>query len=202
MKIRMFFLLCVVVLLVGCEKDETDNSPENYLKATIDGKSFTAYEDGVLNNDTVPNTFAFSFGQTVTDKKDTCLFIAACLNRNNVHISFPKPTGKKAYPIYCKSNISGQASAFYTSVPNYAAKNGLKAFLTQNVLSIDSIEGRSIGEVVIDRLDTKNRLIEGHFNFNAYGYNTLTEIYVLAGDSVKITNGEFYYAWDESLDLY
>lgn len=197
----MFILLSVVALFVSCEKDD-ENTTENYLKATIDGKPFMAYEDATLNTDTVPNTFNFSFGQAVTDKKDTCLFIAACLNRNNVHISFPKPKEKATYPIYCKSNITGQASAFYTNVPNYAEENDLKVFLTWNLLSVDSIEGRSIGEIVIDKLDTKNRLIEGHFNFNAYGYKTLTDTYVPVGDSIKITNGEFYYAWSESLDLY
>ncbi len=197
----MFILLCVITLFVSCEKGD-EETPENHLKATIDGRSFMAYEDASLNKDTVPDTFIFSFGQTVTDKKDTCLFISACLNRDNINISFPKTTKKTAYPIYCKSNIAKQASAFYATVPDYATENGLKTFFTQNVLSLDSIEGQSIGEVVIDALDVKRRLIEGHFHFTAYGYKTLSETYVSTGDSIKITNGEFYYQWDESLKIY
>lgn len=201
MKTKMFILTGIVALFVSCEKND-EETPENYLKATINGKSVMVYEKNTLNKDTVPNTFSFSFGQTVTNKKDTCLFISACLNRNNIHVSFPKPTGKTTYPVYCLANTVGKAYAFYTTVPNYAAENDLKAFLTQNVLSVDSIEGRKVGEIVIDKLDLKSRLIEGHFYFNAYGYKTLSETYVSTGDSIKITNGEFYYNWDESLKIY
>ncbi len=201
MKTKMFILLCVVALFVSCEKND-EETPENYLEATINGKSVMVYEENSQNKDTVPNTFSFSFGQTVTNEKDTCLFISACLNRNNIHVSFPKLTGKTTYPIYCLSNTVGKASAFYTTVPNYAAENDLKAFLTQNVLSVDSIEGRKVGEIVIDKLDIKSRFIEGHFHFNAYGYKTLFETYVPTGDSIKITDGEFYYNWDESLKIY
>ncbi len=201
MNLRICTLLFLVTLLISCEKED-EVAPENYLKATIDGKSFVAYENGSLNKDTVPNTFNFSFGRTVTDKKDTCLFISACLNRNNLSISFPKPTDKSTYPIYCKSQIAGQSSAFYATVPNYAEENGLTTYFTQNVLSDAAIEGQTIGEIVIDAIDVKRRLIEGHFHFTALGYETLTETYISTGDAISISNGEFCYQWDESLSIY
>lgn len=200
MKVKNYLLLFLIVFSVSCEKETF--TPNNYLKATINGNPFIVYQDNRLNNDTTPNTFNFSFGQITSKNADTCLFLSVCLNRNNLHISFPKPTGNTTYTIYRQSNTSGQASAFYSIVPKYAEETSLETFYTQNILNIKSHEGQPIGEIIIDNIDTKSRLIEGHFSFSAYGYQvTSTQTYVPTNNVIGITNGEFHYQWNESLNL-
>jgi hypothetical protein len=199
MKTRNYLLLFLTVLSVGCKKGAF--TPNNYLKATIDGNPFIVYQDNQLNNDTIPNTFSFTFGQITTNKTDTCLFISACLNRNNLYISFPKPIGNTNYTIYRQSDITGEPSAFYSLVPKYAEETGIETFETKNILEIESYEGQPIGQIVIDKIDSKNRLIGGHFNFTAYGYKVKSDTYVPTNKVKGITDGEFYFQWDESLRL-
>lgn len=202
MKSNLFVLFSFVIVLASCEKEETVTLEKNYLKATIDGEAFTIYQDVNLNNDTVPNTFMFSFGQVVANEEDTSLVLQGCLNRNNLQISFPKPKEEVSYTIYCKSNITGHASAFYSIVRNQLSDPDQEVFYTQNLLNIESIEGKIIGEIVIDELDTKNRIIKGHFYFTAYGNKFLSETHFSTGNKIGITNGEFHYQWDEALNLY
>jgi len=200
MKTKNYLLLFLILSIVGCEKESV--TPNNFLKADINGNTFIVYQDTQLNNDTVPNTFSFSFGQSTTNNTDTCLFISGCLNRQNLHLSFPKPTGHTTYTIYRESVVIGQPSAYYSIVPEYAEETSLETFYTQNLLNVESYEGQPIGEIVIDQFDTKSRIIEGHFSFSAYGYKvSSTDTFVSTNNVIGVTNGEFYFKWNESLNL-
>lgn len=193
MKLKRFAFLLLIIFLVSCEKEIF--TPSSYLKATINGNPFIVYQDNRLNNDNVPNTFSFSFGQIATKNADTCLFLSVCLNRNNLHISFPKPTGNVTYTIYRKSNISGQPSAFYSVVPESAKETGIETFHTQNILNIKNYEEQPIGEIIIDKIDVKSRLIKGRFTFSAYGYEVAsTESYVPKNNVIGITRSEIEFA--------
>lgn len=200
MKSKICLLLFIIALFVGCQKETF--SPNNYLKADIDGEQIVVYQDNRLNIDTIPNTFSFSFGQSFTDNADTCLFLSVCLNRQSLYISFPKPTTKMTYTIYRKSNVVGQSSAYYSIVPNNAGENGHETFYTQNMLQNDSIEGQPVGEIIIERMDIKNRIIKGNFSFSSYSYEvSSSETFIPTNKTISITNGEFYYQWDESMNL-
>jgi hypothetical protein len=200
MKTNFYLSFFLIAILVSCQKETL--APGNYLKADINGKQFFVYQDNRLNNDTIPDTFSFSFGQSTTNNVDTCLFLSVCLNRQNLYISFPKPTEEKTYIIYRKSNITGQPSAFYSSIPYIIGESGFETFYTQNMLCIESLEGQLIGEIIIEKIDTKSRVIIGRFSFSAYSYKvSSTETFIPTNKSICITNGEFFYQWDESLNL-
>jgi hypothetical protein len=201
MKTRNYLLLFFTILSVGCTKEIFIPNINNYLKATIDGNPFIVYQDKELNNDTIPNTFSFTFGQSTTNKVDTCLYFSVCLNRNNLYISFPKPAGNTSYTIYRQINITGQPSAFYSVVPHYAEETELEYFTTENIMGVESFEGQPIGQIIIDKIDSNNRLIGGHFNFSAYSYKVKSDTYVPTNKVKGITNGEFYVQWDESFNL-
>jgi hypothetical protein len=205
MKRSYFLFLILVTLTVSCEKESlspSNTTSNNYLKANVSGREFVVYEDSSLNNDTIPNLFRFSFGQSVTDEMDTCFFLSACLNGQSLHISFPRPTECVTYDIYCDANTSGQPSAIYSLVPDSDNENGLVTFYTQNVSKNEGIEGQRIGRVDIDIIDEESRLVKGRFNFAAYGYEVpSTETFIPTNSLIIVTSGEFYYKWKESLDI-
>lgn len=207
MKNQISLILLLITFLVSCKKDEVKEEPvlQNYLKASINGKTFVAYEDPKLNKDTVPNSFHFSFGQIVTkkiatNKTDTCLSISATLNGKNLQVCFPKTQRSSVFPVYCQSDIAGSPSAFYHIVLKLITEK-FEIFHTQNIMKDARMEGKSLGSVIIDEIDYRKRFVKGRFSFSAYGYDFANEIIEKTDNTVSIKDGEFYYHWDESLKL-
>jgi hypothetical protein len=203
MRLFNFVLLLLIVVLVGCEKESI--APDNYMKASINGTSFLAYEDSQLNDQALFRSFSFASGKTITNETDTCFFItiSASLDKKHLSISFPRPTEKTSYPINKSFYITGKASATCTVNSDFPDnEDGQEIFFTQNVSGKESLEGQQMGEIVIETIDLKRRLIKGKFSFKAYGYEVfLTETFVPTDNVVNITNGEFYYQWDQSFDF-
>jgi len=201
----LFLSLILILSAVSCGKESLSPSnmiSSNYLKANISGNEFVVYEDSYLNNITMPNSFRFSFGQSVTNIVDTCFFISACLNGQSLYISFPKPKECLTYEIYCKVNSDGGASASYSLSPYSDSENNVVIYYTQNVTNNENIEGQRIGRINIEEIDIESRLIKGRFSFAAYGYEvSSTETFIHTNNFIIVTNGEFYYKWQESLDI-
>ncbi len=201
MKTKIYLSLLLIALL-GCEKESV--TPKNHLKATIDGKQITIFDDLELNDNDPSNTFSFSFGQIITTEVNSTeaqdeLYISACLNRHFLRITFPKPTSKTSYTIYRGSNRSAHPKAHYSLV--YDKPTNLETFHTSNMLNCQNVEKVPVGEITIKKIDMKNRIIEGQFNFSAYSYAWVSDKYTPTNKTVKVTNGEFYYQWDEELDI-
>lgn len=196
-------LFAIVVLFTAC-KDDQPEEKQNFIQAKIGSETVTIYQEASLNNDTVPNTFLFSFGKSITTKdakNDTCLFIQACLNRQNLRISFPTTQKPASFNIYRSLDLSKNCSALYAVVPKYAQDNDLETFHTQDVLNVNNQDKTLLGQITISRINRDTREIEGTFNFTAYGYKYINETIYSTDKYINISNGKFYYHWDDNLDI-
>jgi len=198
---RLFILAAgaVCLFLSGCSGEE-DAPAANFLKATIDGQPFLSYADPALNTDTVPNTFSFSFGQAVNrlnGVNDTCLFISTSLNRKLIYISFPKTKKPQTFAIYRFSDSLKQPAAYYMPVKQFADESGLETYYTRNILNNADINNEKAGVITISHIDWRQHKIEGTFSFTALGYLHSETNITAINKQVSVTNGQFYYCWEE-----
>lgn len=204
MRKRDFLLaLVAIALFASCEKED-DTPKENYIKATIDNQLFVAYENNELNADTVPNTFSFSFGQSITTgngKSDTCLYFNVSLNRYCIGLYFPETTKPETFSIYRSNDLMQQPSAYFMWVQKYVEEDGLVVYETHNMVPNSNTDGQKVGEVTITHIDWKNHEVEGNFNFTAFGYEESTEYIYETTKSITVLNGEFHYHWDNTLQM-
>lgn len=166
----------------------------NYLKFDINARHYVIYENAELNNDTVPSTFSFQFGQsTFTNSPlDTTISIRGCLNRINLSIEFPKTDKPKKFNIYRYLNQPAYPSCFYQFVVDHP-DTGIIVYETRNISNIRSYDTIKVGEINITRANASIYEFEGTFYFKAYSYLHRDGIISSIGDSVEIKNGEFYY---------
>ena len=202
-KFIVFFASAILVLLGNCKK-ESENPEENFIKAVIDDQQFVVYENVGLNTDTVPNTFSFSFGQSISvseEINDTSLCLSACLNRRYLEISFPKISKPVTFYVYRSTNLHEQPFAYYAQVPK-TSENGLVGYYTHIMSDTENTEKQKVGEISVSRIDWESREIRGTFSFTATGYEVAAqEYFVPINKSVTVSNGEFYYRWDETLPI-
>lgn len=203
---RHFLLLvavCSALVFFSCGESE-DAPKQNYVQANIGNQIFKCYEDNKLNKDTVANTFDFKFGRSILTsgtKKDTTLFLNVTLNRQNLAIKFPKTTKAQIFNIYRSDISSDSTSGYYALVPKVAPAEGLKSYSTLDMTNEVAVNNKKVGEVKITRIDWKARIVEGTFNYTAFGYLLKGDNIVAQPDSVVVSKGEFYYQWKATLEI-
>ncbi|MCG8474040.1 MAG: hypothetical protein MI784_00935 [Cytophagales bacterium] len=214
---KPFTLLSLLCLLTcfGCSSsEETDNElPEkqsfipDHIKAQIDGKNYIIYRDPKLNKSAKTNFQQFSFGVAVTSDSDTkqpldtsIVLSGSKSTGYSIDLRFPYTEKPETFSLFhaspFKENLTAGKTAYHEGIVyDWLAK---KNYSTYDWFRKDNAKAKKIGEVRIDVLDMKQKLIKGQFYFTAcMWYTNDDDKLVQTDDSLKVTNGEFYYHWDD-----
>ncbi|NLU38096.1 MAG: hypothetical protein GXX78_04305 [Bacteroidales bacterium] len=194
--------------LIPEQKELTAGSP-NQIRATIDGDDWVMYEADSLNTLIDCNYAFFQFGRSVLsseynpEESDTCMFIQGSLNNHSISLEFPFPKSAGSYNILRYPGLSEDPSACYQTKLQNIEGSVSEIYDTHDILAApSSFLPVKTGEIVITRFDTKNRFVSGTFWFKAYGYYLGTdENYHALNDTVEVTNGQFCYHWNATLDI-
>lgn len=194
MKKQICFILLLINLVVCCKTEELkeETAPRNYISASIEGNSFTAYDAGFSELIGVAK-------KSAACDVDTCITISGRFEGSYVSISFIKPRKSSAIPIYCQTDIAGKPSASCGILSESGEE--LEHFSTQNLTSDPCKEGRQLGRIVIEEIDNGSHTLRGRFSFSAYRYQYPSDSANVDGNTdemVNVKNGEFYYHWDRN----